>query len=289
MPRPTTIVAWTLATGALAAAAQAGVEDDLNARWRGRWAIVAPEVASDCLGLYTNNEVRAGNTLSKGDRSFAAGEAARVERVDLKGGRIDVFLDLAEPVLLARRDGPFELYDEKVCKVQLQVPLPEATLRQTAAADAALAVLLARHPDRAAAEADGDWNRRRREAYPADYDERLAEYELWKATQVNAAIERRLTEATEEATRVADRLRRNADWLDGFAAGVEEERGDHPGDCPAMLTASLRSGRGRAGSPPGSVTDRRAWEQGFEEGQRWVFALELVRRLPGCRVPIPPR
>jgi hypothetical protein len=246
------------------------------------------EVASDCLGLYTNNEVRTGAALSKGDRSFPAGEAARVERVAVKGGRIDVFLDLGEPVLLARSDGPFELYDEKACKVQLQIPLPPAALRGTSAADAALTKLLERHPDRAAAEGSAGWNRRRREAYPPDYDERLAEHEVWRATQVNMAVERKLAEATEEATRIADRLRRHADFLDGFAAGVEEERGDYVGDCPAMLAAALRSSRGGAGSPPGSVTDRRVWEEGFEEGKRWVFALELLRRLPGCRVPIPP-
>ena len=45
---------------------------------------------------------------------FAQGELAKVDKINLKRARIDLYLSLGEPVLASHMDGPFELYDEKV-------------------------------------------------------------------------------------------------------------------------------------------------------------------------------
>src|SRR6266480_1669405 len=93
---------WSaLALGALAVPFMAGgadLEDQLNARWRGQFAVVRLPIASSCDGFYNDNDVVGTRAESKARRRFAAGEAARVERVSTHRNRIDVFLDLTEGV-----------------------------------------------------------------------------------------------------------------------------------------------------------------------------------------------
>jgi len=72
----------------------AGLEDDLNSRWRGGAVVVKIPLASSCDGFYNDNDVIGSRVDSKARRRFDAGELARVERIDVKRGRVDVFLDL---------------------------------------------------------------------------------------------------------------------------------------------------------------------------------------------------
>jgi hypothetical protein len=268
---------------ALAAPAAADVEDALNARWRGGWVVTAVPLQSDCAGLYTDNDVAGTQVRSRGARRFAPGELARVERIGVKRARLDLFLDLAEPVLEPRRDGPFTLYEEKHCKAQLKVELRPEVVRDVARAEEAVAGLLALHPTPEAAQAAASWNRRRREPYPEDYERTLAEHAAWKAAQTNAAVQAKIDQATEEGTRITDRIRDDPEYLQGFAAGVEDARDEYLTDDCASLLGTTASGF--ADSPP-SGHDRE-WQQGFEDGQRLVYSLELLRRLPRCFVPVP--
>lgn len=240
--------------------------------------VVRIPLASSCDGFYNDNEVIGSRVDSKARRRFDAGELVRVERIGVKRGRVDVFLDLAEGVLEEYQDGPFTLYDPRTCKVQLQVPVPERS--GAGAVEARLGELLELHGSIRAAEASPAWNGRRREPFPEDYEETLAAYESWKAARTNAAVQERMDEAIEEASRLADRVRTGSDYPEGFAAGLEKVRDLSFGDCPSLLTRSF--------SPSSADSGKSAdWRRGYEDGQRLGFDLELLRRLRDCFVPVP--
>lgn len=258
-------------------AGAAGLEDALNARWRGGFVVVKLAVASSCAGFYNDNDVVGSRANSSARRRFDSGEAAHVDRVDVKRSRIDVFLDLTEGVLEERRDGPFTLYDAQECKVQLKVPVPDRA--DAAAVEARLADLLELHGSQREAEASPAWNRRRREPYPKDYDQTLAAYQSWKAAQTNVAVQARMNDAIEEAARINDRMRSDPDYLQGFADGVQKGRDRYLGsDCASVLNAFFN-----ADSRSGSAD----WKRGYEDGQRLAWHLQLLRRLKECFVPVP--
>jgi hypothetical protein len=266
-----------LSTASLAAAAD--IETTLGSRWRGGWVVARVPLSSSCDGFYNDNEVLGTRVDSSARRRFEAGEMARVERIGIKRGRVDVFLDLAEAVLAERRDGPFTLYDELTCKIQLQVPVPPGS--DAAAIEARLAELLELHDQPEEVRASEAWNGRRREPYPEGYEETLAAYETWKASQANAAVQARMERAIEEAVRVNDQLRSDPDYLAGFAAGVEKVRGRSFGACGNLVSDSF--------SPESAKGDRGSqWRRGWEDGQRLAYNLELLDRLKECFVLVPP-
>ncbi len=234
-------------------------------------------LASSCDGFYNDNDVIGSRVDSDAWRDFDAGELARVERIGVKRGRVDVFLDLAEGVLKEFQDGPFTLYDPRTCKVQLKVPVPDRS--DAAAVKKRLGELLELHDSARAAEASPAWNGRRREPFPEGYEETLAAYESWKAVRTNAAVQKRMDEAIEEASRIADRVRTESDYPEGFAEGLEKARDLSFGDCPSLLTRSFSPSSGS-----GKSSD---WRRGYEDGQRLGFDLELLRRLRDCFVPVP--
>ena len=261
-----------------AAVSGAGLEDSLNARWSGNWVVIRPTIFSSCDGYYNDNEVRGTRVESTARRPFRGGEIARVERIGVKRNRVDIFLDIAEGFLAERHDGPFTLYDPLTCKIQLKFPIPDRA--QPAAVDDTLASLLELHQDRNAAERSPAWNRRRQEPFPEGYEKTLAAYEAWKATQLNAAVQARMERAIDEATRITDRIRSDKDYLDGFAAGVERARDrSFPSDCGSLVSNSFQpdSGSGRSSSG----------RNGYEDGQRLAYNLELLRLLHDCFVPVP--
>jgi hypothetical protein len=266
------LLLWTLP----AATRAAGLEENLNAHWRGGWVVVNLPVSSSCDGFYNDNLVVGDRVESSAPRRFAAGELARVERIAARRGRLDVFLDLAEGVLEEHRDGPFTLYEPKECRVQLKVPVTERS--DAAAAEARLDELLRLHGSRGEAEASSAWNRRHREPFPADYERTLAAYGVWKANQVNTAVQARMADAIEEAARIDDRLRSDPTYLEGFAAGVDKARDRYLGDCPTLLRATFS---------PDSHGEDADWRRGYEDGQRLAWNLELLRKLKGCFVLVP--
>jgi hypothetical protein len=276
---PTKAVWSALALAALwgaAVAKGADLEDQLNARWRGGTVVTRFSIASSCDGYYNDNDVVGDRADSKSRRRFAAGEAARVERVGVHRGRIDVFLDLTEGVLEEIHDGPFTLYEPRTCKVQLKVPVPDRWSGEQV--EARLAELLELHGSPREAEASSAWNGRRREPLPEGYEKTLAAYEVWKASQKNAAVQARMETAVEEASRIGERVHSDADYLQGFAAGMERGRDRYLGDCGSLASASFYPDSGKGSSE---------WKRGYEDGQRLGWDLELLRRLKECFVPVP--
>ena len=259
----------------------ADVESDLNRQWRGAWVLTKVETVSGCSGSYTNNDVRGSRVSGKGDR-FAAGEIAIVHKVNLNRKRVEVLVDLDEPVLVPRQDGPFTLFDERFCKVELRMDL--AGLKPNdPRVEGLIDVVLERHADRARAVESELWNRRLREPYPPDYDQTLAEYEGWKIFQANAAVQSEMDLSIEEAGRILDRLVNEPDALDGFGRGVDDAREESwTSSCERLVSMTEASWVGR-----GSGERNSSWRKGYRQGQSLVFHLERARRLRGCFVPPP--
>jgi hypothetical protein len=274
--RPCLLLFLLLATPALAHAA--GVEETLNSRWRGGFVVVRMPISSNCDGFYNDNNVVGDRTDSKARRRFEAGELARVERIGVKRGRVDVFLDIAEGVLQEIHDGPFTLYEPKTCKLQLRVPVPNG--KDAAGIEARLGELLEHHETAREAEASSGWNGRRREAFPEDYDRTLAAYESYKAERRNAAVQELMDEAAEETSRITSRMRSNPDYMTGFSEGVKEVRNHSYGNCESLLSSSF--------SPDTRSGQSSNWDRGYEDGQRLTYNGELFRRLKSCFVPVPP-
>lgn len=266
------------------------LEDALTATLKGAWVLTRIETYSDCGGFYTDTEVHGTRVVGDAKRRFAAGELSRVEKLNLKSDRLDLYLIHGEKVLEPRRDGPFTLLDERTCKVQLMVDLPRETVR--AGDPGPVHVLLEdvveivgsheagrRHPD---------WNGRLREAYPPDYEATVQRHAEWQAEQENARVATAREAAIEEAGRIADRVLDEPDYLRGFAGGVEAQRAWTAPSCSALTSTSFYSVERKAPAAPRGVNDTRAFERGFKDGQALLFHLETARRLKDCFVPPPP-
>ncbi len=252
--------------------------DELAARWQGAWVIVRPEVASGCAGAYTDNEVRGERTTGRGEFRFGEGELARVEKLDLDRKKVEVFIILGENLLVPTPDGPFTLYDDRSCRVELEIPRVGGEDEDL---HSLLATVLERYTGEREARAARTWNGRVREPYPGDYEETLASHRRWKAEQLNVAVAEKRDLALEEAGRLLDRFSDDPDYHTGFAAGVDHARRKYFGDCPTLVSASVYN---FTSSPPSGKTG--PWCRGFEDGQALVFHLEVGRRLGRCFVPV---
>jgi hypothetical protein len=272
--------------------ARAGdLQRTMESRWRGAWVLTAVDTYSDCAGFHTDNQVSGTLVNSKGRFRFRPGELAQVGKVDVKRSRIEILLSLPEPILTSFRDGPFTLYNDTRCLVELDVDLPRSIVSNddANAVESALRPILGRFASQDDATQAKTWNRRQRDAYPADYDRTLAEHAAWKAKQANAGIQARLDKAMEETTRLSDRITGDPDYLKGFAAGVEAMKAIDLSRCNDLLSrdySNFAAGASRVAAAVGGETANQ-YSRGFQDGQRLVFGLESLRRLPSCMVPVP--
>jgi hypothetical protein len=274
---------------AVARPALGDLERDLEARWRGAWVLTRVETSSDCTSVYTDTDVRGELATGKGRRRFAAGELARVDKVGVKVDRVDLFLAIAEPILEARTDGPFTLYDERRCRVQLKIDVPKATVRR--GDPLAVGEILARATEPFAREDEARaaeaWNRREREPLPADYEETLARYHVWKVEQEAARLTAVQGRALDELAHLERAILDDPVYLEGFAAGVAAGRDWSPGDCAAL------SHPGPSSSPPAppeghaAERDRTMWRRGWEDGRDLVAALAVLRLARECLAELP--
>jgi hypothetical protein len=273
---------------ACSAATAGDLQRELAGRWRGSWVILEVGVRSDCGGMYTNNRLNGRRVTGSGAYTFGAGELAQIEKVDLHRARLDVLLTLAEPMRTSWQDGPFTLYGQTTCRVELQAELPRSVVASgdVAAVEGALSQALERHDAREEAEASRAWNVRQVEPYPRDYEETLAEHARWRAEQTNAAVRDRIGQAQAETVRVTERIESDDAYLSGFARGVERARDLAWPACEGMVRGGVEGFVARV--PAGEKTDaQRRQDRGFEDGQRLVVSLELGRRLPVCIVSAP--
>lgn len=266
------------------------LERGLRSRWLGAWVVMTVETYSNCSGRFTANRVNGRLVSSRGRQRFRRGELARVERIDAKRRRIDIFLSIAEPVLVPYEDGPFTLYNQANCKLELEVEVPRELVKSkdVRSLDRALAPLMKRFSDIDDAQNAGSWNQRERDAYPEGYDRTLAEHAIWQAERQNALVQTRLDDAFNKTAEITSRIGSDEPYLSGFARGVRAARSKDLANCSRLLAVKFKAARPKvshASNDSSAMSPRML--KGYQDGMHLVYGLEMLRNLPECFVPVP--
>lgn len=250
--------------------AGADVESDLRARLRGAAAILRAPAFSACIDHYTDNVVAGGRITSRETRRLPAGELVRIDNIHVGWTRFDVNLSFSEPLRITWQEGPFEVHDQRHCKIQLKFDVPREARRSAAAAEAVIREVLEVHGDPDSARSSATWNQRVVEPYPEGWEKRREEWMAWKSEQRNREIRGKTESVLAEAARIMSYLPSDDDYLASFGAGARA-RSDTWSSCDAMLTASFyTSGSGGKSS------------RGYSDGQYVAWASHLVRALQQC-------
>lgn len=290
------LVACGVAGGLAVRAAHAGeTQDAVAGRWRGAWVVTTADAYSDCTPVYSNNRINGKLVSGRGRHRFKPGELARVDSVDLKRNRVDLRMTIVEPVLAARQDGPFTLYDELSCRLEYQVEVARDLVRgqDVEGLDQVMTIVVERHDAETGARASTRYNGRVRDPFPADYERTVRAHAAWRAKETNAQVQMRIDALVDETSRISDRIADDPDYLAGFGKGVAAGRASRPGSCPALLAVGSEPPRGPAAPVPAVVPAARGadaqarFRSGYADGLRLSQELDALRRLPGCFVPVP--
>jgi len=261
----------------------AGLQDDLNARWRGAWVIVTGELYSNCNGLATNNRISGDLISGNGRYTFEPGELARITKVDAKRRRVDVFLDIHEGMLIEYQDGPFTLLREASCPVELLLDYGDARTRDLGVTgiEEQFNQWFERYARLEDAEDSPRWNERLRDDYPVGYQETLVAYEAWKVEQHNRLVEQKIEESIEQTSYLLAQVSSDSEFGSGLGYGISAMREDISNDCD-RLVVSNSSTFARSYDAPNPD-----WGNGYKTGQQLAYHIELTRRLSGCYIDAP--
>lgn len=261
---------WAVLVAAIPGAAFADVEGDLRAELVGRYALAKGELVSECTDHFTDMKVVGGRASGGTGVRFERGELLRIDNVSAGAmSGLDVNLTLVEPFLLSFEDGPFRVFDERRCRVQLNFEVARDVRKDVHKSLAAVVAVLDLFDDAGAAKRAG-WNRRKLAAYPPDWEKTKVAYEAWKLTQVNAAVRAKTASVLDEARRVLAYMPGDDDYLLAFGAGARA-RSDSWSTCEAMLDATFYvSGSGGKSS------------RGWADGQHVAWANHLAHELQEC-------
>jgi hypothetical protein len=261
--------------------AYADLEDRLNSRWRGAWVIVNGELYSNCDSTYTDNRVSGDLIRGNGRVAMPTGELAKVRRIDVKRRRVDVFLDLKENVLIEYQEGPFTLYREASCRIELLVDTAGRRTKNLTVdnIEAQFTRLFERYARLAEVEHSPNWNRRARQAYPEDYEQTLAEYHVWQAEKHNRLVEQRIDDAIEQASQLLVTVSQDKNFGAGLGYGLAAMKENIGGDCDRLLASNPGTYEKFYDAP------NPTWANGYETGQHLGYYVELTRRLRGCFMP----
>lgn len=279
-----------LATLLPSAALAGDLQRELKSGWLGAWVITTVDAYSDCSSTRTNNRIHGNLVKSSGAHRFHAGELAKVIKVDLKRSRLDLHLDLVEPLLVSYQEGPFTLYREVRCSVEYEVTVPREVVKgkDADAVEQALLEIVERYASEDEALDSASWNEREIEPYPDDYEQTLARLTVWRVEQSNARVRAQLEAANVELAKLPDRLDTDPEYAAAFARGVEDARTAELDDCSTLLAADLGEMRKQGARIEAAEDgDGVRSDRGFHDGRLLVFALEMLRMLPDCLVPVP--
>ncbi len=273
---------WVLCTPTTALAKP---EDELRAAWVGRWVVLRTAALSDCDERYTDNRLRGTQPASGGRHRFDPGELGRIDNLNLQRARIDLLVTLSEPLRVEVRDGPFQIYEQLECRIELELPAPREAVRRGAVErlDRLIRGTLESYDGRLAAQRSPTWNRRRVEPLPDDHEERLAAYHAWKEQQLYRALRTRLAEALDRAADIASDADHSAAYARGLGSGARNFERHHffSPACDELPAVRFSARRGQA---PEELDDRQEqdWKDGFEDGQLLLFEIEVARRIERC-------
>ena len=276
------LVATTLMVAAVSFASELG--DRLDRELKGSWGVLEVEVYSACGGTYSDNELGTAGVASKAQNRFAAGELVKIDNVKVKRQRVDLLLTLDAPLRVSRMDGPFELFDQHSCRVQLMVFVAREQVK-TSDLEGLLTEVkkhITLYSSREEAEISDNWNGREMEPLPDDYEDTLHRNAIWKAEQTNAAVRGGIDHALSAAAEVIEDLDDDADYLAGFGEGAEKMGEFTVTSCDSLLSVSFTSYRESAPSE-----NSRSWKDGWIDGQKLVFHVLVANRLRSCLLPVP--
>ena len=289
---------WVTIAGVLAAVvllvqpADAGsFEDGVRARWRGAWVVIDTEIYSSCSGRHDVNKLNGTLVTNRGGHRFLPGELGKIDRVQVKKKKVELMTTLAVPLLVSHQDGPFTLYDDRVCAVSLEILLPRelTKTKDIEGVDRIAAGVARRFDTREAALVSGGWNGREQEPYPADYDLTLARHSAWKAEQHNLAVDDKKYTAIEQVKTTGRTIDDDPDYLAGFAAGVDTMRRWREQDCGRLVARNFEQVRQRAPEEHRADTDEeKEWREGYDDGQRLLYNIAVMERIEACYVDVPP-
>lgn len=259
------------------------VESALRAGWVGRWVVLRTASFSDCDGGYTNNRLRGTLPGSRGAHRLEPGEVGQVDNLHLRRSRVDLLVGLAEPLRVELRDGPFQLFEQRECRIELQLPAPRSAVRggDLGQLGALLTAAVEPHPSAAAAAASPLASGRRVEPLPPDHQERWIAYRAWQLEQLGRALRERLATALDRIDRLLAGTARGPSYAEGLLEGARELDREPRADCPELPDLLFSP---RRGAPPAELgeDDRRDWQRGWEDGQRLAFEVALAQRLERC-------
>lgn len=258
--------------------------DRLDRELKGGWAVIELEVYSACGGTYSDNEVGAAGVASKARHRFAEGELVKIDNVKVKRQRVDLLLTLDAPLRVSRAEGPFELFDQRSCRVQLMIYVPRELVKNEDLEGLLTEVKnhVTLYSSRDEAEMSDGWNGRETEPMPDDYEETLHRHAVWKAEQTNAAVRDGIDRSLSEAAEAVEDLDDDADYMAGFGEGAEKMGEFSVTSCDSLLSVSFTSYRKSA-----PADQSKSWKDGWNDGQKVVFHVLLADRLRSCLVPVP--
>jgi len=287
MKRSAVILLFVLLSLALTAPAAAGsLQKEIKSRWLGAWVVTRVDVYSDCGTLHTNNRINGDLVKSRGAHRFHDGELARLNKVDLNRSRLDLMLSLTEPILIPTPAGPFTLYQELNCKVELQVEIPRQVVKDQSidAIENAMLEVIERHTNEDSALSSEAFNERERDPYPEDYEETLHAHAVWQAEETNKAILSKIERAKRETRLLADRITSDSDYLTGFLTGVETAKAQDLNACSRLLAIDLDPA---SSSRKQDDAQQARIQRGRTDGSNLIYSLAMERNLPDCLVEVP--
>jgi len=281
------LAALVLVLVATALPADAGAfEDQVRARWRGAWVLTDIETYSTCDGKYFNNDVSGQFVAARAGRKFQPGELAKVDQLQVRRKKIELMITVATSTLLPYQDGPFTLYSERTCQIELEVAIPREMLKtkDVEDVDRILAQVAQRFTTEDDAVATSDWNGREADEYPQDYQETVARHAVWRAEETNRHIDAQIDKSLVVANELAREIDGTPAYLAGLAAGSRQMREWRERDCNRLIGSTAVTFRFSA---PAEYSDNSSWCAGYYDGQALVYHLAVVSRLPACYVDVP--
>ena len=238
--------------------------EDLQATWHGAFVLTRTPLFSECsiTSPTTASPVAA---WVRQEPALLPGEIATIDKVEVTWTRIDVSLTFLEPFRVTWKDGPYTLYDQHRCRVQLNMDLPRDVRKDATKASAAIAAMLQSFPSEALARHAAEYNKRKVEAYPAGWERTKAEYETWRVTHLNARIQEKIDTLLRESQDALDRGHDDDEYLKCFGKGARTRSYQSFGSCDSLLNDYFLSS--------GSCDNQR----GYDDGERMADARHRTR------------